>query len=454
MKRSLTIAFAAALLAASSAASAAHGAIGVGPARQFVPHEVIVKYDGERFAKTRELPAGVGVREATAALRAGPRVDYAAPNYIATASASPDAPVPNDPGTLTGLSEVPGGWVSKQWNFLPWEGPGTPLLPSSPGGIDAIGAWEHLMGVKRSGARGVTVAVLDTGIAYRPLGSRFRRSPDFSAGQFVKGHDFIANNKLPLDRNGHGTHIAGTIAEKTNNGIGLTGLAYRAKLMPVRVLDRLGRGRADDIAAGIRFAADRDADVINMSFNFGCGLKVPSVAQAIHYATKRGAVVVASVGNLGSESCVAPPATIPGVIGVGGTTQGGCIGSYSLAGEDVDVVAPGGGEPGMGCPSVLTAPIFQVTFRGGKERRFAEPPDYVGTSMAAAHVSGVAAMVLASGVIDRKHARGSIQAQVTERLQKTARSIGAPPTLEGAGLIDAARATDVACQQACLSHRN
>jgi serine protease len=454
MKTRLTIALAITLLAASAAASAARAAIGVEGARPFAPHEVIVKLEGERFARTRELPAGVGVREAAAVLRADPAVDYAAPNYIATASAGEEPAIPNDPGTLTGLPGVPGGWVSKQWNFLPWEGPGTPLLPTSPGGIDALGAWEHLMAVRRPGAKGVTVAVLDTGVAYRALGSRFRRSPDFSAGQFVQGYDFIGGNSLPLDRNGHGTHIAGTIAEKTNNGIGLTGLAYRAKMMPIRVLDRLGRGRADDIAAGIRFAADHDADVVNLSFNFGCGLKVPSVAQAVHYATKRGAVVVASVGNLGSESCVSPPATIPGVIGVGGTTQGGCIGSYSLAGDDVDVVAPGGGEAGSICPSVLMAPVFQVTFKGGKERRFAEPPDYVGTSMAAAHVSGVAAMVLASGVIDRKHAKSSIQAQVTERLQKTARSIGAPETLEGAGLIDAARATDPACQQACLSHRH
>ena len=348
---------------------------------------------------------------------------------------------------------MPGDWVSKQWNFLPWEGTGTPVLPTSPGGIDAVGAWENLEAVKRPGALGITVAVLDTGIAYRALGSRFRRSPDFTAGQFVAGYDFVDNTDLPLDRNGHGTHVAGTIAEKTNNGIGLAGLAYRAKLMPVRVLDRLGRGRADDIAAGIKFAADHHADVINMSFNFGCGKKVPSVAQAIHYATHRGVVVVASVGNLGSESCVSPPATIPGVIGVGGSTEGGCIGSYSLSGKDVDVVAPGGGESDPTCPSVLMDPIFQVTFRGGNERRFGEPPDYVGTSMSAAHVSGVAALILASGLIDRSKKGGSIQAQVATRLKKTARSLGVSPLLEGAGLIDAARATDPECQGACFSHR-
>jgi serine protease len=455
MNKRLTIFLGLALLTANAVVgSSAAAATRVERARAFVPHELIVKLDGERSAHTHGLPAGVGVREAAASLRRNPAVAYAAPNYIATASAIEPAPIPNDPGTLTGLPGVPGGWVTKQWNLLPWEGPGTPVLPTAPGGIDAIGAWENLDAVKRPGARGITIAVLDTGIAYRALGSRFRRSPDFTAGQFVKGYDFIDNTNTALDRNGHGTHVAGTIAEKTNNGIGLTGLAYRAKLMPVRVLDRLGRGRADDIAAGVRFATDHKADVINMSFNFGCGKKVPSVAQAIHYATHRGVIVVASVGNLGSESCVSPPATIPGVIGVGGTTEGGCIGNYSLAGDDVDVVAPGGGEPEATCASVLMDPIFQVTFNAGNERRFGEPSDYVGTSMAAAHVSGVAALVLASGLIDRTKKGGSIQAQVATRLKQTARSLGLSPLLEGAGLIDAARATDPECQLACFSNRH
>jgi serine protease len=452
MNRRLSIALAL-LVALLGAGPPARAATAVGLAHGFAAHRLIVKFAGEPRSRVQTLPRGVGVIAVARALHQNPAVEYAAPDYVATASGTLESEVPNDPGTLSGLPGVPGGWVTKQWNFLPWEGSGSPLVPISPGGIDATGAWENLMAAGRPGAVGVTVAVLDTGIAYRSLGSRFRRSPDFGPGQFVKGYDFVAHSRLPLDRNGHGTHVAGTIAEKTNNGIGLTGLAYRAKLMPVRVLDRFGRGRADQITKGIRFAVAHHADVINMSFNFGCGKKVPSVVEALHQATRKGVVLVASAGNLGSEACVSPPATIPGVIGVGGTTEGGCLGEYSLSGENIDVVAPGGGEPIPGCASVLNEPIYQVTFKGSRENRFAEPDFYVGTSMAAAHVSGVAAMVLASGVIDRRKGAASIESQVATRLKKTARSIGLSPLQQGAGLIDAARATDPSCQLSCFSNR-
>jgi serine protease len=450
MTRRFTIALAL-LLPTLGASAPAHAVTGLSPAHGFAPHRVIVKFHGERTGRTQALPPGVGVLAAARALRANPAIAYAAPDYVASASDLVST-VPNDPGTLTGLPGVPGGWVTKQWNFLPWEGTGTPLVPVSPGGIDAIGAWENLAAAKHPGARGVTVAVLDTGIAYRSLGGRFRRSPDFGPGQFVKGYDFVDHSPVPLDRNGHGTHVAGTIAEKTNNGIGLTGLAYRAKLMPVRVLDRLGRGRADQITQGIRFAVEHHANVINMSFNFGCGKRVPSIVEAIRFAIRHGVVPVASAGNLGSEACVSPPATIPGVIGVGGSTEGGCLGDYSLTGKDIDVLAPGGGEPTPDCQSVLDDPIYQVTFKGARENRFAEPSYYVGTSMAAAHVSGVAAMILAGNVLDRSKPLSTLDAQVTTRLKRTARSLGLSPLQQGAGLIDAAKATDPDCQLGCFSN--
>ncbi len=446
MNRLLSTPAATLLTALALAPAQASAAVGVSAAHGFAPRQLIVKLDGAETARTVTLPEGTSVRRAVATLRSESRVSYAAPNFIATASATPEettSPVPNDPGPISGPPGPPGGWVTKQWNFLPWEGEGTPLLPVSPGGIDAVGAWEHLEAAGHPGAEGITVAVLDTGIAYRAEGKRFRRSPDFTNGQFVKGYDFVDDDHLPLDENGHGTHIAGTIAEKTNNGIGLTGLAFRAKLMPVRVLDAQGRGRADEIAKGIRFAVTNGADVINMSFNFGCGRDVPSVDEALRQAYRRGAIAVASVGNLGSEGCVAPPATSPHVIGVGGSTEGGCLGGYSLAGRDVDLLAPGGGPAAPGCPSISTGSIFQVTLKAGTTRRFAEPGNYIGTSMSAAHVSGVAAMVLASGTVERKRKQGRVVA-VTQRLRRTARDLGQPETRQGAGLVDAGLATEAA----------
>ena len=437
MIRRLSTSAALALLASALLAAPAGAATGISPAREFAPHQVLLKRKHGRERVVRLRP-GVGVRRAAAALRRRPGVAYAAPNFIATASAWPD-----DPGALSSPPGPPGGWTALQWNFLPWEGTPTAELPVSPGGIDAVGAWRHLAEAGRPGAGGVVVAVLDTGIAYRDDGRRFRRSPDFSAGQFVPGYDFVGHDRAPLDENGHGTHVAGTIAEQTNNDVGLTGLAYRAKLMPVRVLDRNGSGRADDIARGIRFAVSHGADVINMSFNFGCHKSVPGIDRALRFAYRRGVVVVGSIGNVGSETCVAPPATGPRVIGVGGTTEGGCLGSYSLlAGEGVDLVAPGGGPPVPGCPSVSSRSIYQVTLKGRNPRRFGEPATYVGTSMAAAHVSGVAAMVLASGVIPPNASPEGRVNRVLRRLQQTARDIGMPHRFEGAGLIDAGAATE------------
>jgi serine protease len=179
-----------------------------------------------------------------------------------------------------------------------------------------------------------------------------------------------------------------------------------------------------------------------MSFNFGCGKRVPGIDEELRRAYRTGVVAVASIGNRGAEGCVSPPATGPRVIGVGGTTQGGCLGSYSLAGKGVDIVAPGGGIPVPGCPSILSSPIFQVTFKGDSRRTFGQPGDYVGTSMAAAHVSGAAAMVLASSVIPHPRKGAKLVRQVTSRLLGTARSIGLSRAEQGGGLLDVGAATD------------
>ena len=186
----------------------------------------------------------VRVDEAVRALERNPAVAYAAADHIAHASASPPRAgqfVPDDPGE----AGADGGWQQLQWNFLPCgttcgqQAAATGL--ESLGGIDAPGAWQNLIDAGRPGGSGVTIAVVDTGVAYRNLGPDFRRSPDFKPKQFVAGHDFVENDAIALDENGHGTHVAGTIAERTANGKALTGLAYGAKIMPVRVLERTRR---------------------------------------------------------------------------------------------------------------------------------------------------------------------------------------------------------------------
>lgn len=441
----------AAPLALALLVPAAQAQRAVGAAHGFAPRQLVVKFTGQKVGRALSLAPGAGVQQSVRALRRNPRVVYAEPNYVATASAS--APLPFDPddnGTLVGSTEISeaGNWAIKQWNFLSPEASERETLPTSPGGIDAVDAWRHMIEAGRPGATGVIVAVLDSGIAYRSLGTEFLRSPDFVANQFVPGYDFVGHDKLPLDENGHGTHVAGTIGEKTDNGIGLTGLAYRAKLMPVRVLNRRGRGNAVTVAKGIRFAIEHHAQVINMSFNFACGARVPVVDEALRSAFNSGIVTVASGGNYNPRhpkqtGCVSEPATGPRVIGVGATTEGACIGSYSLAGTAIDVVAPGGGEPRRGCPSILDRPIYQVTLRDETTDEFSIPADYDGTSMAAAHVSGVAALVLASGVLGHQPSPRARVDAVARRLRQTARDLGYPRTLQGAGLIDAARATAV-----------
>jgi serine protease len=435
----LTAIAALAILAAPAAAAS-----GLAAARGFAPRQLLVKFEGDQRGRAIRLAPGVGVHQAARALRHNPRVVYAEPNYIATASAIAAPFDPNDSGKLESGPEAsanPGSWAFRQWNLLAPRRSSGANLPASPGGIDAVGAWRNLISVGRPGAKDVVVAVLDSGIAYRSLGPGFQRSPDFSRRQFVPGYDFVDNDRLPLDESGHGTHVAGTIAEKTDNGVGLAGLAYGSKLMPIRVLDNDGDGDAFQIARGIRFAIAHRAHVINMSFNFDCETPVPVVDEALEKAYERGIVTVASAGNLGSESCVSEPATGPRVIAVGGTTEGACIGDYSLAGTAIDLVAPGGGIPKRGCRSVAARPIYQVTLRHGSTSTFGIPANYVGTSMAAAHVSGVAAMVLATGSINPLLSPTARVRKVTKTLRETARDLGVPRIQQGAGLVDANRAT-------------
>jgi serine protease len=293
------------------------------------------------------------------------------------------------------------------------------------------------------------VAVLDTGVAYRTTADRrYIRAPDLERARFVRGYDFVRNNTLPYDRNGHGTFVAGVIAQSTNNGIGLAGVAYRARIMPIRVLDYEGKGDVATIARGIRLAARKGAKVINMSFEFDIGLtapQIPDVLSAVRYAHRQGAVLVAAAGNT-EETRVAYPARAKHVVAVGATTEHGCIADYSNTGPGLTLVAPGGGADAFVDADPNCKPledpgrdVYQYTFRGTSPRRFGLPSGYEGTSMAVPHVSGTAALVIGSGLLGVNPSPEAIQ----QRIQSTARDVG-PPGYDityGYGLLNAAAAT-------------
>jgi serine protease len=398
-------------------------------AADYVPGEVVVREGPESapVARVVKLRDGRTVGEAIARLRERPGVLSATPNYIARASF-----VPNDPGR----SGQPGGWQLLQWNF------------AGPFGVNAPAAWDNLALVGRPGAEGVVVAVLDTGVAYSDRG-RFMRSPDLLGDRFLPGYDFVDSDRYPNDVNGHGTHVASTIAESVDNGIGATGLAFGAKIMPIRVLDAYGFGDSAAIARAIRFAARNGAHIVNLSFEFGKGVEadqIPEILDALRFARRKGVLVIGASGNTRrGRGVVAYPARSDHVLSVGATTEHGCLARYSNRGPALDLVAPGGGrdarlegEPNCRPQGPRGRDIVQMTFTSDA-RTFGLPGGFRGTSMAAPHVSGTAALVIASGLLGRRPSPNAIEAH----LKATARDLGARGTddLYGAGLIDAAAAT-------------
>jgi serine protease len=410
--------------------TAVQRATGLGAPKAFAPRTRVLKIvDGESVAET------------VAELRARPEVVTAAPNARAHLAGF----IPRDPGR----AGVDGGWQQLQWNFV------------GAASVNAPDAWEHLLALGRPGGRGAVVAVLDTGVAYKDR-KRFRKSTDFSRGDFVAGYDFVDDDRFPHDENGHGTHVASTIGESTHNDRGVTGLAYGAKIMPVRVLNARGEGESSSISAGIRFAVRHGADVINLSFEFDdtfrqfTASEIPDVLAAVRFAARRGVVVVAAAGNF-ERPAISYPARAQTVISVGATTEHGCRARYSNVGRGLDIVAPGGGpdDPAdAACPKGLPEgrDIYQTTFpwagvqsaprSSSSYRRFGLPSGFIGTSMAAPHVSAAAALVIASGILGPNPTPQAVQ----QRLQATAIDGGVAGYDEayGYGRLDAGGATDPA----------
>ncbi len=281
---------------------------------------------------------------------------------------------------------------------------------------------------KLSDGKGVIVAVLDTGVAYEAHGKMFHQVPDLAGVEFVKPFNFVDNNEHANDDHGHGTHVTGTIAQATHNGIGVAGVARNASIMPLKVLSGRGSGSVAGIADAIRYAADEGAQVINMSL----GGRFPSkvLEKAVKYAHSKGVVVVCAAGNDGRGK-VSYPAAYPGAVAVAATQYDETTTFYSNWGAALDIAAPGGNtrvdQNGDGQPDG----VLQNTIVIGdptKSDYFA----YMGTSMASPHAAGVAALVVGEGVTNPD--------AVEKVLQETAR---APKDRQldkkryGAGIIDA-----------------
>src|SRR5215213_5888892 len=373
-------------------------------AADYVPDEVIVRYEegigGGVAAQVaaeagtepvQSLPGGseqlaIGdgesVRETIAELRKDPNVAYAVPNWRAHAAAV----APNDPEARL------------QWNLF------------GRYGVNAVEAWTLAAGLGAPGGRGAVVAVVDSGVAYERRG-RYRRAPDLRHSTFIRPWDFLGRDRHPNDLYGHGTHVAGTIAQTTNNGLGTAGIAYNAKIMPLRVLDAYGEGDSADIARAVRYAVRHGADVINLSLEFPSYVRaaeIPDVVSALRYADTREVVVTAAAGiHIGHREPVAYPARARSVLAVGATTVTGCQAEYSNASADLDLMAPGGGfdapnfegtwDAAHCKPNSLGRPIVQQTFkRPRRVQQFGFPRNFEGTSMASPHVAAIAALVIAT----------------------------------------------------------
>jgi serine protease len=345
-------------------------------------------------------------------------IEYAEPDRILMHSATPTDPRYTD-----------------QWHYY-----------DTAGGLRLPAAWDISTGA------GVVVAVIDTG--YRP-------HADLS-GQILPGYDFISTAAVGNDGNGrdsdasdpgdgvtagacgggqpfsdqpsswHGTHVAGTVAARTNNGAGVAGVAYNAKILPVRVLGKCG-GYTSDIADAITWASGgvvagvpanpNKARVLNLSLGGG-GACSATMQNAINGARSRGAVVVAAAGNSAMDVSNASPANCAGVIAVAATGRTGGRARYSNFGALVAVAAPGGD----GTSGVLS------TLNSGRSGPLADTyAVYQGTSMAAPHVAGVAALMLAANT-------NLTPDEIATRLKSTARAFPASCAGCGAGIVDAAAA--------------
>ena len=292
---------------------------------------------------------------------------------------------------------------------------------------------------KMGQGKGVIVAVIDTGVS---------RVGDLAETSFVPGFNFITNTADATDDHGHGTHVAGTIAQSTNNKLGVAGVAFGVSIMPIKVLSARGSGSMAGIAQGIRWAADHGAQVINMSL--GGPFPVGTIASAVKYAHAKGVTVVAAAGNDGHGK-VSYPARYPGVIAVAATQFDETTTFYSNWGPQVDIAAPGGNvrvdQNGDGKPDGVLQHTIVPTNTSQTDYLW-----FMGTSMASPHVAGVAALIVGAGIrkpddveeilLGTARRPKGLGAEVASRGEPSATATASARVDDhyGAGLVDAAAA--------------
>ncbi len=316
--------------------------------------------------------AASDVDDLLVALRSEALVEVAEPEIMMAALEFPDDPL-----------------YAKQWNF------------------QAIGA---ARGWAAGAGRGVVVAVLDTGVsAYA----------DLPAERLLPGRSFVPGTDSPEDDHGHGTHVASTIAEATNNGVGATGLAFSATILPMKVLGSSGSGATAGIAAAIDDAVDQGAQVINLSLGGGHS---DILLLAVAKARAAGVVVVAAAGNTGREG-LGSPANAMEVLAVSAVGPDDTLAPYSTWGQGVELAAPGGDLRRSG------GGILQGVVRNGS----VDYQAFQGTSMASPHVAAAAAVLIAAG---------AQSADEVERCLKRGAEAREDPLRYGAGRLSVAGALD------------
>jgi hypothetical protein len=312
--------------------------------------------------------------------------------------------------------------------------------------IDAPSAWDVTHGA------GVVVAVVDTGVdgAHPDIAAHMWTNAGEIAGNGIdddnngfvddkNGWDFINHDNQPFDDQGHGTHCAGTIGAIGNNGVGITGIAFEASIMPVKALSAAGSGGTAGLADAVIYAADNGADVISASWG-GVGHS-QLLSAAVSAAHDAGAVFVAAAGNAAHDTYGFSPADEPDAITVAATDHNDVLAGFSNFGPKIDIAAPGGGDAGPPTEtpgfSILSLRSSGSTFTsawtvGNRYLRLA------GTSMATPHVSGVAALVLAA------HPSFTPE-QVRQALRASADDVDSPgyDLHVGYGRLNAARAVQL-----------